>query len=312
MDSSSRKIPRGCDLVEGRDIISNLPDELLSQILSRLPTKYAVQTSVLSKFWKDKWMCINNIDINDRELFIRGSREEATFIELVGKMLLLKHILSFHLSCWLAYGLSCMEDWISAALDSNIESFKLFYAQQGISFSFSLFNRILLKNLELKLSCSITMPSKTCFPYLTSLYLDGVGISSENNTTLLTLEFLILKKLKLRTCAWSNVEIVEIHSPALTTFKCETSGEYEPSRCEIKIVGASLGKLVSSGGLGENCVLFESTVTFASLLKYYKLGDERLLQNFGTQVRKLMKGFLSLKHLIISGCLTQVCFYSFL
>ncbi|KAG2300968.1 hypothetical protein Bca52824_037440 [Brassica carinata] len=47
------------------DRISGLSDELLVKILSFLPTKDAVSTSVLSKQWKFLWMWLPKLEYND-------------------------------------------------------------------------------------------------------------------------------------------------------------------------------------------------------------------------------------------------------
>lgn len=54
------------------DVISSLPDEVICHILSFLPTKHAVSTSVLSKRWTDLWHSVpvlnfSDVELNDRE-----------------------------------------------------------------------------------------------------------------------------------------------------------------------------------------------------------------------------------------------------
>lgn len=51
-------------LYEAKDRISNLPKSLIGHILSFLPTKYAVRTSILSSRWEQMWMSINNRDFD--------------------------------------------------------------------------------------------------------------------------------------------------------------------------------------------------------------------------------------------------------
>ncbi|XP_045795717.1 FBD-associated F-box protein At5g22730-like [Trifolium pratense] len=59
-------------MAENEDIISTLPNSLLTRILSWVPTLDAVQTSVLSKRWRHVWKEILVLDISD-ESFVDES-----------------------------------------------------------------------------------------------------------------------------------------------------------------------------------------------------------------------------------------------
>ncbi|KAL7605427.1 hypothetical protein Lser_V15G15556 [Lactuca serriola] len=50
---------------KNEDRLSSLPEEVLSHILSLMPTKFAVRSCILSKRWKQIWMMVTNLDFND-------------------------------------------------------------------------------------------------------------------------------------------------------------------------------------------------------------------------------------------------------
>ncbi|GJT92212.1 F-box/LRR-repeat protein-like protein [Tanacetum coccineum] len=77
------------------DRISNLPDDLLANIISSLNTKEAVSTCVLSKRWKDVWLQIHNLDFH-----IRSNRHlDFNFIHGILNRLKSPKIRKFRLIC---------------------------------------------------------------------------------------------------------------------------------------------------------------------------------------------------------------------
>ncbi|CAA7061070.1 unnamed protein product [Microthlaspi erraticum] len=64
------------------DVISKLPDALISQILSYLPTKEAVRTSVLSDRWKSLWLLTPTLELASNEV-----QDYNAFVSIVDKSL---------------------------------------------------------------------------------------------------------------------------------------------------------------------------------------------------------------------------------
>ncbi|KAI8009888.1 putative F-box/FBD/LRR-repeat protein [Camellia lanceoleosa] len=63
--SKCQKLSEEVKLKEAEDRINNLPRCIVGHILSFLPTKYAVGTSILSTKWKHMWTSIRNLDLDD-------------------------------------------------------------------------------------------------------------------------------------------------------------------------------------------------------------------------------------------------------
>ncbi|CAN6909630.1 unnamed protein product [Brassica oleracea] len=63
------------------DRISELPDPLLTQILSNLPIIDSVKTSALSKRWESLWLNVSTLDLNDRDVTPPYKKLFASFID---------------------------------------------------------------------------------------------------------------------------------------------------------------------------------------------------------------------------------------
>lgn len=117
---------------EEEGIISQLPDELLHRILSSLLTKQAMQTSVLSRRWRNVWLSVPTIDFS--EVTIRTQDEASRFVEFVNSALISRHSTStidtFHFDVYYAkedidLPLSHFPNWVKFALDRNVQNLNL-------------------------------------------------------------------------------------------------------------------------------------------------------------------------------------------
>ncbi|KAL3840573.1 hypothetical protein ACJIZ3_025164 [Penstemon smallii] len=216
------------DCCIGEDSISNLPEDVMSHILSLMPTKDAVRTSVLSKDWKRKWKTIYNLDFSDGEVF----REQRRNISPRASMYL----------------------FVQKMIYRTKNSFKLFYGYKDLILSREILKCTSLRHLELVLPCTLKAPVNNCLPNLKTLCLEGVEIMNcSRDTHSIIFNFPVLETIEIRRCKWLNVKCVEIYAPALTTLNSETPLEDGLSDgYSIKIYAARLAKFKSSGGLPEN------------------------------------------------------------
>ncbi|QHN96579.1 hypothetical protein S83_062957 [Arachis hypogaea] len=76
---------------EGEDRISELPECIISRILSLLPTEEAVRTSVLSKEWINHWRSITSLHLDDIDMVYGRTKhiEHECFERFIYRSLLL-------------------------------------------------------------------------------------------------------------------------------------------------------------------------------------------------------------------------------
>lgn len=103
------------------DRLSSLPPEILSHILSLMPTKLAVKTSILSKKWRYSWMLVYNLDFDDIGRPLHGKECFLEFVDRVLKRCKTSKLELFRLniSRW-AFPKSTFSEWISEAVKRNV------------------------------------------------------------------------------------------------------------------------------------------------------------------------------------------------
>ncbi|CAI8584734.1 unnamed protein product [Vicia faba] len=111
------------------DRISELPDELLSHILSFLPPNFSYTTRLLSKRWKP--LCKYMVDLHFNDKFVKGEEELHCFRHWVDKIMLSPDmnnlpITAFHLNCGHSeLSLFNYDEWIKAAKLRGVENLQL-------------------------------------------------------------------------------------------------------------------------------------------------------------------------------------------
>lgn len=163
---------------EEEDRISKLPDNILHRILSFLPTKYAVATSVLSSSWRNLWKAIDVIDIDYHHILNPSSVGEDNvklfifFIYGVLKNCDSTIIHKFHLSCPKYISLSCLRAFVDFACSRNVQELNLDIQLGSVcELSHELFTCKSLEVLKLGTDYVIHVPPLVdCFPNLKVLH----------------------------------------------------------------------------------------------------------------------------------------------
>ncbi|XP_010507020.2 PREDICTED: putative FBD-associated F-box protein At1g55030 [Camelina sativa] len=165
--------------VVNEDRISELPEALILQILSLLPTKLSIATSVLSKQWQSRWKMLPKLKFD----CCRGLELGNVFRTLLSHNAPV--LQSFHLNVRLGTCNSVLDTGIitGLALARNVRELVL-EVESDTFFTFPrcLYNCETLETLKLKTRAAITdVPSTVCMKSLRTLHLDGVDFNDDDS-----------------------------------------------------------------------------------------------------------------------------------
>ena len=307
--------PKKQKLNEERDVVDrnikclhNLPEEILRYILSLLPTKDAIRTSVLCKRWEYLWTSIPNLYFDGSELAKR-----THFMNFVERVLLLRDssdIKKFTLYCDVLRDASHVSAWISAAVRRNVQQLyiRLCNFREPFSLPHSLFTCMTLTELELEMPCILKLPPTICFTNLKTLNFRYVTFSNEYLTQKLFSGLPVLEELELEYCKWVNIKVVIISAPKLLYIDIteDTENQNDEKGCQVMISGVSLNVFYYIGEFyNEYRVYNSSSLVDASIFVDWSLQRQRQVAH---RMYVLLTGFCRVKKLLLTNSALEVCF----
>ena len=257
------------------DRISQLPDQILQQILSLLDTNQALQTTILSTRWKTLSHTLPDLRFHLSRFAPSNNPKTAQplshrFSHFVTRLLSLRDgtapIRNFHLSfdthLLIHADQSFIEKCILYAVNHRVESLRLHArCRPDITLPAAFFASTTLRELELRqLGRVICSPEKLSLPYLKTLFLDGCWFGHGDYYDPPLKEpfsgFPELEKLTLRRCVFYELvvkapklrflEIVdeslyaygmeEISAPLLTSFRYEAKLPFHCSKVDLPML----------------------------------------------------------------------------
>ncbi|CAH2069711.1 unnamed protein product [Thlaspi arvense] len=195
------------------DRISNLPNELLVKILSFVPTKVAVSTSVLSKRWERLWMGVPKLDCGHidepeiRDFICKNLPLRAPFIEI----LCLENFQPFQFED--------IKRWVEIAVSHCLRELSIYfcnYVVPELILPRSLYTCKSLVILKTEGSgILVDVPPTACLPSLKTLQLEEVTYSNEDSLRLLLSHCPVLEDLLIRREDEADKAVIVVIVPSL-------------------------------------------------------------------------------------------------
>ncbi|KAM3749357.1 hypothetical protein ACB098_05G178300 [Castanea mollissima] len=296
----------------GRNIkcLHNLPEEILRYILSLLPTKDAIRTSVLCKRWEYLWTSIPNLNFSGLE-----PDKRKQFMNFVERVLLLRDssdIKTFTLSCDVLRDASHVSAWISAAVRRNVQQLciYLYNFRKPFSLPHSLFTCMTLTELELAMPCILKLPPTICFTNLKTLNFSYVTFTKEHSTEKLFSGLPVLEELELQNCNWVNLKVVSISAPKLLSIRIveDWENQNDENGCQVMISGVSLNYFRYCGEFcNEYHVHNSPSLVEASVLASWYNERKRQIAH---RMYMLLTGFTGVKELTLVFCAVELLTYA--
>ncbi|KAF9616373.1 hypothetical protein IFM89_029627 [Coptis chinensis] len=237
-----------CCYFDKENRISHIPDPIRSHIVSFLPMKEAMRSSILSRQWRYVCSSLSNLDFKQCDFEETKERKTGDFVDFIDEMLsthdgldITRFSLNMKADDPFLYSRQ-LNSWISFAVKHNVRDFELssyicrrrFEKLPQCLFTSSSLTKLSLYTVELNL------PTIVNFPVLKSLLLDDVTFLGENlvNKLLSSSSCPVLEKLVIWYCCCIDINTISISIPTLKYLTL-----FDTHELNISIINSVLRKL---------------------------------------------------------------------
>ncbi|KAK7391035.1 hypothetical protein VNO78_19328 [Psophocarpus tetragonolobus] len=299
---------------EGR--IDNLPDEIIQHILSLLPTKDAVRTSVLSRRWFSQWTYVTNLDFSDFPPNMNQKR--SLFMDFVDRVISLRKPLDlsfFRLVCEVFTDASRINSWVCAAVKHNVQHLLLVLDQihlEPLELPHCLFTCNTLRKAFIMADILLKLPSSIYFSNLKLLTLQCVIFPGYLSTQQLFSGLPVLEELTLDSCCWWNVETVTIALPMLKKLDIKENLA-DCDNCRFFIIAENLKYFYYIGTLRNDYLIYNSTSLSWGLIGLCgtnDIGESSRQREVAHRAGRLLRGISCAKELLLTPYAFEVLTYS--
>ncbi|KAL5721266.1 hypothetical protein ACHQM5_013846 [Ranunculus cassubicifolius] len=291
---------------ENEDRISHLPENIHQYILSFLPAKHAVRTSVLSTRWKNLWTLINNFDFHDDLPYCSKKKtlmKKIAFSEFVDKVLLVNNVSKVH-----RFSLKCKEcsdydfgKWMVTLMKRKVQELIISVEETpSYYFPICLFTKESLRILKIHMDISVNGPNSISLLWLKVLHLERVTFFGTKLEEHFLLSCPVLEEFALRDCKWLDIKTVNISVPKLQRLTIKDWCYGNISDCKIKIDAQSLISLKAETDHSYEyslCHLSSLVDVVLEFRPHYRSPEDKIVHRLGS----ILSGIHNVRDLEVNG-----------
>ncbi|XP_076884202.1 F-box/FBD/LRR-repeat protein At1g13570-like [Bidens hawaiensis] len=258
------------------DLISNMPDDVLTNILDRLPIQDAVRTSILARNWRFNWTLLSQLVFDENfYYYLTRTNDESKLGRIINRLLL-------HVKGAIIKFSLCMLDELD---DADIANWILLLSKKGVKdlaiwkmgirdqlkLPTHLFSCLELKRLKLT-NCCLSPPSTfRGFPNLLSLELHLIRFETRDLRGFLTccpsLEILI-STCTLKAVWIAKLENIKILSMYLSMLDRDIMMRFLDSLPKLQELELNFRTCkLTEGGANKRCPTFFLSLKFLTLTR---------------------------------------------